>query len=73
VSGLEPPPPHFHVRYGGHKAILGIEGLNVLRGDLPARALGLVKEWGRLHGQELGDDWRLARDSQPLRPIDPLE
>ena len=66
-------PPHFHVRYSGHKAILAIETLSILRGDLPARALTLVKEWGRLHHDELEEDWQRARGNQPLRSIDPLE
>lgn len=66
-------PPHFHVRYGGHRAILGVDSLTILRGDLPPRALGLVREWGRLHQRELEEDWRRARENQPLQSIDPLE
>ena len=66
-------PPHFHVRYGSDKAILAIETLEVLRGELPSRALGLVREWARTHHSELLEDWRLARRSQPLKGIDPLE
>ena len=66
-------PPHFHVRYGSQKAIFAIDGLGVIRGELPSRALQLVKEWARLHRTELQDDWRRARQSQPLQPIDPLE
>ena len=66
-------PPHFHVRYGSQKAIFAIEHLSVIRGELPPRALQLVKEWARLHRTELEDDWRRARQNQPLQPIDPLE
>ena len=39
---------------------------------LPARALGLVAEWGLLHQVELLSVWDSARDLQPLRKIDPL-
>ena len=39
-------PPHFHVRYGEHKAIMAIDSLMLLEGHLPPRALGLVAEWG---------------------------
>jgi Domain of unknown function (DUF4160) len=42
-------PPHFHVRYGEHKAIMAIDSLMLLEGHLPPRALGLVAEWGALH------------------------
>jgi hypothetical protein len=66
-------PPHFHVRYGDYKAILAVESESVLRGELPPRALGLVKEWARLHKRELEQDWLRARENQPLQPIDPLE
>jgi hypothetical protein len=45
-------PPHFHVRYAGHKARVALDG-TVLVGDLPRRAAGLVVEWAQLHGDEL--------------------
>ena len=48
-------PPHFHVRYGEHKAIMAIDSLMLLEGQLPPRALGLVAEWGALHQDELRD------------------
>ncbi len=66
-------PPHFHVRYAGFKAILALDTLDVLRGDLPPRALSLVREWARLHAEELQEDWQRARASQPLKWIDPLQ
>ena len=31
-------PPHFHVRYSGFKATVGIQSLNVLTGGLPHTA-----------------------------------
>jgi hypothetical protein len=37
-------PPHFHVRYGNHRALIAVETLAVLKGELPPRALGLVIE-----------------------------
>lgn len=66
------PPPHFHARYGGEQAIIGIETLQVLGGRLGPRAMGLVVEWALQHRDELMDDWRLARESAPLRHIEPL-
>ena len=66
-------PPHFHVRYGGQKAIIGIETLAVLRGRLTPKALGLVVEWAAKHQEELMDDWELARRQKPLTSILPLE
>jgi len=67
------PPPHFHVRYGGHRAILEINTTAVLSGELPHRVLGLVVEWARLHRTELDENWHRARARAPLTPIRPLE
>jgi len=42
-------PPHFHVRYGSERALIGIESLILLEGRLSPRALGLVMEWAASH------------------------
>jgi hypothetical protein len=65
-------PPHFHVRYGSERALIGIESLVVLEGRLAPRALGLVMEWAAAHQGELLEDWTLARRNAPLKPIEPL-
>jgi len=66
-------PPHFHVRYGGQKAIISIETLTLLRGKLSPRVLGLVIEWASLHQMELMENWELARKQEALKKIEPLE
>jgi hypothetical protein len=66
-------PPHFHVRYGSQKALVGIDSLTILQGRLSPRLLGLVVEWASLHREELMTDWRLARQQAELNRIDPLE
>lgn len=66
-------PPHFHVRYGGQKAIVAIDTLVLLRGKLSPRVLGLVVEWASLHQGELRENWDLAREHKPLKKIEPLE
>jgi hypothetical protein len=66
------PPPHFHARYGEHVAQIALDGLRVLNGSLPPRALRLVREWARMHHEELADNWELAQDLEPLLPIEPL-
>lgn len=66
-------PPHFHVRYGEHKAIMAIEASVIVEGYLPPRALGLVTEWATLHREALLEDWALAEKQQPLKKIKPLE
>ena len=66
-------PPHFHAVYGEHEALIQIETLAVYRGDLPGRAMSLVREWAGLHRPELQRDWELARQGQAVEPILPLE
>jgi hypothetical protein len=65
-------PPHFHVRYSGYKATVGIQSLSVLTGGLPRIAERLVLEWATEHQAELMEDWRLCEiKAQPLQ-IAPL-
>jgi len=66
-------PPHFHAEYGEHEALIDINSLKVLRGELPRRALVMVLEWAVFHRDELKRDWDLSRSGKPLSPIDPLD
>ena len=66
-------PPHFHARYGSFKAAITINDLRLLEGRLPPRVLGLVMEWAAMHQGELLENWRRAREGEPLVPIAPLE
>ena len=66
-------PAHFHAAYGNAQALIGIDDLAVLKGDLPARARKLVVEWGSLHQVELRDAWELAGRMEDPGKISPLE
>ena len=66
-------PPHFHVRYGGQKALIGIQSLSLLQGRLTPRVFGLVMEWASMHQAELTHNWELARQQAELAMIEPLE
>ena len=65
-------PPHFHAAYGEYQAQIVITTLEPLAGDLPMRALRLVREWGSLHRAELEANWEKARSREPLDTIAPL-
>lgn len=65
-------PPHFHARYGEFRVRIALDGLAVLSGSMPRRALRLIREWARAHASELEEDWQRTQDGRPLRPIDPL-
>ena len=66
------PPPHFHARYGEHKARFAIATGELLDGDLPARAERLVREWASLHRSELEENFRRCERRVPLTQVEPL-
>lgn len=66
-------PPHFHARYAEHEALIRIEPLGILQGNLPPKALGMVMEWAGLHQEELKKDWELTEKLQKPKRIKPLE
>ena len=66
-------PPHFHAEYGEFKAQVNIKSYNIIAGELPPRALGMVVEWAAQHQQELLGLWELASKNQPLHRIEPLK
>jgi len=66
-------PPHVHVEYGEHRAVLAIKTLAVIHGSLPPRALGLCVEWAARHTADLMGLWQRAQAKQPLYRLDPLE
>lgn len=67
------PPLHFHVTYGEHRAVIGIDPIEIVSGSLPARARRLVFEWATLHQGELTENWYRARLGERLTMIDPLD
>ncbi len=65
-------PPHFHAEYSGKKAVFDFQG-NVTKGNLSSKtATKLVREWVDLHVFELEEDWKLAKESQEIKKIEPL-
>ena len=64
--------PHFHAVYGEHKVVIDIATGEATYGEIPPRALRLVKEWYALHKLELADNALRASRREPLRKIDPL-
>lgn len=66
-------PPHFHVYYGDHNAIIAIDTLEVLEGKLPKRAFAMVVEWAIEHREELLSNWDNVQKHEPLHKIKPLE
>lgn len=66
------PPPHFHVRYGEHKARFEIASGERIDGERPPRAERLVRDWAALRRAELEENWRRCERRVPLEPVEPL-
>ena len=65
-------PLHFHARYSGEEATIVIATGEVLDGSLPSRALRLLRERLSEHREELAENFELASQLQPVRPVAPL-
>ena len=59
-------PGHFHAVYGEHEALIEIDSLAVLRGQLPRRALAMVLEW------QLSTDLNSSQTGRTLAAARPL-
>jgi hypothetical protein len=65
-------PPHFHVQYEDFRAIIDINELEVLNGDLPHRVLSLVIEWAQLNQKQLQENWDSLIKTGSYSKIPPL-
>jgi hypothetical protein len=65
-------PAHFHALYAEFEALIAIQTFEVIRGELPGRAMALVLEWAQQHRQELMEDWELCVQNQMPAKIRPL-
>lgn len=61
--------PHIHAIYGEYNGVFEIETLNLIEGDLPARAERLVREWAQKYQHDLREMW----PSQEFRQLPGLE
>ncbi len=69
----EHPPPHFHVYYAEHKAIVDIRICEISEGSLPKKQTKLVLAWAELHQEELMADWELVMNGEEPFEIQPLQ
>jgi hypothetical protein len=64
-------PAHFHAAYGEFEALMAVDTLETIAGQLPSRATARVLEWASLHRTELRTNWDKARQGLALDSIDP--
>ena len=50
-------PPHFHAIYNEYNGLFDLNTLNMIEGDLPLKAIKLVKEWAKDYQSELNRMW----------------
>ena len=65
----EHPPRHIHIKYGEQLAVMNLENLTIIEGDVPNRCRQLVTEWAELYQEELIEMW----NTQNFYTIPPLE
>ena len=62
-------PSHIHALYGEYMGEFNIRSMEMIQGDLPAKAQELVREWLAVHQSELQEMW----DRQEITKLPPLE
>ena len=62
-------PPHIHALYGEDMAAVDVQTGEVLEGNLPPKALAMVREWAAIHKDELLLMWK----TQEFKSLSPLE
>lgn len=61
-------PSHIYALYGEYMGEFNIRTLEMIQGDLPAKAQEIVREWLILHQDELQSMW----DAQIIKKLPPL-
>lgn len=62
-------PPHIHAIYGEHVGVIDIQTGKMIEGDLPQRAINLIREWVKKYKVDLMEIW----ESQNFKKIPPLK
>ena len=62
-------PPHIHAIYNEDVAAIDFMTGEIIEGDLPPKALSLVREWLSLNKDELKEIWT----TQKFKKLPPLE
>ena len=64
--------PHFHAYYQDQVAIVAVDVIEVIGGNLPRRQKRLVEAWTEIHQAELLQDWERLQGGRPPLKIPPL-
>ena len=64
--------PHLHAYYQDETAVIAIDDVELIAGNLPRRQQRLIEAWTELHQEELQDNWGRLQAGQPPHAIEPL-
>jgi hypothetical protein len=56
--------PHFHALYGECNGVFQLDTLEMIEGDLPQRAVRMIKEWGTTYRKDLLEMWTTQKFKQ---------
>ena len=56
-SQSEHDPPHIHIKYAEYSAVVSIKTGDILEGIFPTTQMNKVREWTKIHRDELIDMW----------------
>lgn len=62
-------PPHIHAFYGEYISIIDVNTLEEIEGNLPLKALKIVREWIEINKNEILEIWK----TQKFKKIKPIE
>ncbi|MEO5375990.1 MAG: DUF4160 domain-containing protein [Alphaproteobacteria bacterium] len=57
VYGNDHLPPHFHVVAPDFSALIAIDSIAILRGDVPSDVFGIIREWAETNRVTLVAEW----------------
>ena len=64
--------PHFHAYYQGQQAVVSLQPLRLLEGQLSTAQWRMVESWANLHQAELIESWQLLQRGERPARIEPL-
>lgn len=64
-------PPHFYAFFGEYEAIFNFKGEKI-QGEMPNSKIKLITAWTLIHIEDLMANWELAKESEKLYNINPL-
>jgi hypothetical protein len=57
------PPPHFHVLFAEHRAVIDIQTMKLSRGSLPKAKLRAIIKWARPRRIKLVEAWNITQQN----------